>query len=65
MALRLWEMSVLEARAGGDKQADRVRALFHRQLQVPLATVEATLTAYRAWEGQQGSADAVEVSHIT
>lgn len=55
---REWEQSVLAAGAGGDKQARRVRSLFQRQLQVPLAGAEATLAAYAAWEQQQIAPDA-------
>lgn len=49
---------MLAAGAGGDKQAERVRSMFQRQLLVPLAGGEATLAAYTAWEQQQISADA-------
>ena len=42
-------MSVLEAGAGGDKQPDRVRSVFHRQLQVPLEQGPATMDAYKAY----------------
>ena len=47
---RAWELSVLAAEAGGDKQPERVRSLFHRQLQVPLAQGPAAMAAYMEWE---------------
>ncbi len=47
---REWELSVLTAGAGGDKQSERVRSLFHRQLQVPLAQGPAAVAAYKEWE---------------
>ena len=47
---REWEFSVLAAEAGGDKQSERVRSLFHRQLQVPLAQGPAAMAAYQEWE---------------
>lgn len=33
-----------------EKQQARVRSLFHRQLQVPLADGAAALAAYQTWE---------------
>ena len=42
-------MSALAAGAGGDKQSERVRGLFHRQLQVPLEQGPATMAAYTEW----------------
>ena len=47
---RDWELSVLASGAGGDKQSERVRSLFHRQLQVPLAQGPAAMAAYKEWE---------------
>lgn len=47
---REWEASLLAKDASDEKQQGRVRSLFHRQLQVPLADGEETLAAYRAWE---------------
>ena len=46
---RAWEMSLLAAGAGGDKQSERVRSVFHRQLQVPLEQGPATMAAYNDW----------------
>jgi hypothetical protein len=46
---RVWEMSVLAAGAGGEKQPERVRGMFHRQLQVPLEQGPATMDAYKEW----------------
>ncbi len=41
---------MLAAGAGGDKQSQRVRSLYHRQLQVPLAEGPAAMAAYKEWE---------------
>lgn len=52
---RLWdtyrgyEQSLLEA-APSEEQAERLRSLWCRQLQVPLAGAADTLAAYEAWE---------------
>lgn len=37
------------------KQAQRIRALFHRQLSVPLINMRSTLTDYKLWEAEQGN----------
>ena len=48
---RNWEQnSVLAAGGGGAKQSERVRSLFHRQLQVPLTQGPAAMAAYKEWE---------------
>uniref|UniRef100_A0A803N661 RRM domain-containing protein n=1 Tax=Chenopodium quinoa TaxID=63459 RepID=A0A803N661_CHEQI len=39
---------------GKEKQIQRVRNIFHRQLSVPLADMNSTLLAYKVWEVQQG-----------
>ncbi|KAK8960697.1 hypothetical protein KSP40_PGU005087 [Platanthera guangdongensis] len=36
------------------KQAQRIQALFHRQLSVPLINIKSTLTDYKLWEAEQG-----------
>ncbi|XP_073287671.1 uncharacterized protein [Primulina huaijiensis] len=38
-----------------EKQVQRIRNLFHRQLSVPLADIRSTLRTYKAWESSQGS----------
>ncbi|EFJ45259.1 hypothetical protein VOLCADRAFT_118442 [Volvox carteri f. nagariensis] len=56
---RTFELAV-EARAAGGtsaaaaRQQDRVRALYQRQLQVPLQDVDQTLEEYKAWEAGHG-----------
>ncbi|KAL6765001.1 hypothetical protein V8C86DRAFT_2467165 [Haematococcus lacustris] len=61
-AYRQYELKVLAAGQGGDKQVDRVRSLFQRQLQQALAGNVGLLEEYSAWEKEQGK----EVpSHIT
>lgn len=47
---REWEASLLAQNSADEKQQARVRSLFHRQLQVPLADGAAALAAYQAWE---------------
>ena len=37
-----------------EKQIQRIRSIFHRQLSVPLVNMKSTLLAYKAWEGEQG-----------
>ena len=41
------------------EQADRVRALWHRQLAVPLAENSEALEAYKAWEQAQAGGEEV------
>ncbi|XP_057742435.1 uncharacterized protein LOC130960918 [Arachis stenosperma] len=38
-----------------EKQVQRIRGLFHRQLSVPLADMSSTFTDYKTWEEEQGS----------
>ncbi|MED6113486.1 hypothetical protein PIB30_071256 [Stylosanthes scabra] len=38
-----------------EKQVQRIRGLFRRQLSVPLADMSSTLADYKTWEGKQGS----------
>ncbi|CAN0913328.1 Squamous cell carcinoma antigen recognized by T-cells 3 [Linum grandiflorum] len=47
-----------------ESQVQRIRSLFHRQLFVPLATLESTLLAYKAWEVDQGSPMNVESTDL-
>ena len=49
-----WELSLLESSDGGDKQEERVRSLFCRQLQVPLSNGPSTLEVYTQWEAARG-----------
>lgn len=37
------------------KQVHRIRALFHRQLSVPLVDLKSTLANYKLWEAEQGN----------
>lgn len=55
-APRAYEQAALDAAgpAARDKQRDRVRALWHRQLAVPLAGGEALMAEYEAWEEASG-----------
>ena len=48
-ALRRFEEELYEEQPTPE-QAERVRALFHRQLAVPLADGAETLAEYKAWE---------------
>lgn len=61
-AYREYEMAILITIADGNdedkaKQVQRIRTLFHRQLSVPLADMESTLTEYKSWEAEQGNAN--------
>lgn len=38
-----------------EKQIQRIRSIFHRQLSVPLADIQSTLQVYKAWEAEQGT----------
>ena len=60
------EQGVLGKGQGGDKQQQRVRQLFHRQLLVPLQDGEDTMAKYQAWEaGVAGSAQPAAVpTHV-
>ena len=63
---RKFELGLLEADgAGGDKQAERVRGLYSRQLQVPLQDGPATLDEYTAWEAKQGKVGAGRFASIS
>jgi hypothetical protein len=39
---------------GGDKQADVVRQLYHRQLQTPQPSAQQLLQEYEQWEQEHG-----------
>uniref|UniRef100_A0A2N9HBT0 RRM domain-containing protein n=1 Tax=Fagus sylvatica TaxID=28930 RepID=A0A2N9HBT0_FAGSY len=47
-----------------EKQNQRIRTLFHRQLSVPLVDMKSTLQAYKAWEVEQGKVLDVESSEL-
>ncbi|XP_028762841.1 squamous cell carcinoma antigen recognized by T-cells 3 [Neltuma alba] len=47
-----------------DKQVQRIRSLFHRQLSIPLSGMSSTLITYKAWEVEQGKLHDVESSDI-
>ncbi|PNH11751.1 Squamous cell carcinoma antigen recognized by T-cells 3 [Tetrabaena socialis] len=51
-----------EGGKGAAKQQDRLRALYQRQLQVPLLDVAQTLEEYRAWEAGHGKSVPPHVS---
>ncbi|XP_057977846.1 uncharacterized protein LOC131164571 isoform X2 [Malania oleifera] len=38
-----------------EKQVQRIRSIFHRQLSVPLVDLSLTLLTYKAWEVEQGN----------
>ncbi|KAL9321545.1 hypothetical protein ACSQ67_013384 [Phaseolus vulgaris] len=64
-AYRQYEQSILLSTNDTDaqakeKQVQRIRSLFHRQLSVPLADMSSTLTAYKAWEAEQRNLQDVE-----
>ncbi|KAM7481993.1 hypothetical protein LguiB_006576 [Lonicera macranthoides] len=50
--LQTIDESDIEAR---EKQVQRIRNIFHRQLSVPLKDLSTTLLTYKAWEAVQGS----------
>lgn len=61
-AYREYEMAILITIADAndeerEKQVQRIRTLFHRQLSVPLADMESTLSEYKSWEAEQGNAN--------
>ncbi|KAM3762796.1 hypothetical protein ACB098_01G372800 [Castanea mollissima] len=47
-----------------EKQNQRIRTLFHRQLSVPLVNMKSTLQAYKAWEVDQGKVLDIESSDL-
>ncbi|KAG8364024.1 hypothetical protein BUALT_Bualt19G0083200 [Buddleja alternifolia] len=63
---RIWELyrefeqaillTIEETDSGSkEKQIQKIRSLFHRQLSVPLVDLRSTLLTYKAWEADQGS----------
>ncbi|KAG4125206.1 hypothetical protein ERO13_D10G083500v2 [Gossypium hirsutum] len=38
-----------------EKQVQRIRSIFHRQLSIPFANMKSTLLSYKAWEVEQGN----------
>lgn len=51
---RSYEQSLLDEGAGGDRQAETVRQLYHRQLQTPQPSAQQLLQEYEEWEKQHG-----------
>lgn len=47
-----------------EKQVQRIRNLFHRQLSVPLADLCSTLLTYKAWEAEHGANLDVDSSNL-
>ncbi|CAH9112053.1 unnamed protein product [Cuscuta epithymum] len=47
-----------------DKQVQRIRSLFHRQLSIPLADMKNSLLAYKEWEVEQGGNIDVNSSNL-
>ena len=52
---------ILQAR---EKQVQRVRNVFHRQLSVAHSDLRSTLAAYKSWEAEQGSVPDVNSSNL-
>ncbi|KAL8141439.1 hypothetical protein V2J09_007460, partial [Rumex salicifolius] len=49
-----------------EKQVQRIRAIFHRQLSVPLADMSSILESYKTWEVEQGhDADSSVSAHVS
>ncbi|XP_059648322.1 uncharacterized protein LOC132294468 [Cornus florida] len=68
-AYREFEQVILHMMDGNDteareKQVQRIRNIFHRQLSVPLGDLRPTLLAYKAWEAEQGNAFDVNSSDL-
>lgn len=47
-----------------EKQVQRIRSLFHRQLSVPHVDMNSTLMSYKTWEVEQGNLHNVSVCLI-
>ncbi|XP_041010995.1 squamous cell carcinoma antigen recognized by T-cells 3-like isoform X2 [Juglans microcarpa x Juglans regia] len=60
---KLYQRGVLDYLAK-EKQVQRIRTIFHRQLSVPLVNMRSTLQAYRAWEMEQRNDLGVESSDL-
>ncbi|XP_021824437.1 squamous cell carcinoma antigen recognized by T-cells 3 [Prunus avium] len=59
-AYRKFEQAILDAtdetdNQARDKQIQRIRTIFHRQLSVPHVNMRSTLLDYKAWEVEQGN----------
>ncbi|PQQ20561.1 squamous cell carcinoma antigen recognized by T-cells 3 [Prunus yedoensis var. nudiflora] len=59
-AYRKFEQAIFDAtdetdNQARDKQIQRIRTIFHRQLSVPHANMRSTLLDYKAWEVEQGN----------
>ncbi|KAK3007834.1 hypothetical protein RJ639_014336 [Escallonia herrerae] len=68
-AYRKFEQAVLHAIdetniESREKQVQRIRNIFHRQLSVPLADLKQTLLTYKAWEAEQGTTLDVHSSNL-
>lgn len=48
-----------------DKQVDRIRNLFRRQLSVPLSDIDSTLQDYKFWEEQKGTVIGNDTDQLT
>ncbi|KAF8058134.1 sart3 [Scenedesmus sp. PABB004] len=51
---RAFEQGLAEAAPADEKQVERVRALWHRQLQLPQLKAAELLAEYEAWEAEHG-----------
>ncbi|XVF23161.1 hypothetical protein REPUB_Repub13aG0013400 [Reevesia pubescens] len=47
-----------------EKQVQRIRSIFHRNLSIPLANLKSTLLAYKAWEVELGNALDAESDNV-
>lgn len=59
---KIWKLyrdfeATLEAETPGEEAAERVRAMFHRELAVPLADAADALAAYQQWKQQHQDQD--------
>jgi hypothetical protein len=62
LSCRAFEQELLDAAGGSDeKQLERLRALWHRQLQLPQSTAAELLAEYEAWEASSGKVGATEL----
>ena len=54
----IWKITALLQEK--EKQVQRIRSIFHRQLSVPLANLRSILLAYKSWEVELGTALDIE-----
>ncbi|KAH1047865.1 hypothetical protein J1N35_038649 [Gossypium stocksii] len=47
-----------------EKQVQRIRSIFHRQLSIPFANMKSTLLAYKVWEVEQGNSLDAESDNV-